>query len=236
MKKILLSLFALPLAWALAGCVTDYTKSEAPNNLRVDGAETRVDIAFAPGSARLAPGEAAHLDRLVTTGVIRPADRVTIAAAGPPSLAEQRVATLSRALLAYGIVADTLPLGTGPANHAILGIGRYAVTLPPCPNWSESPGAEYTNAYRSNWGCAEATDLGLMVANPGDLVSGLAMTSTDATTAVVAVTRYYQDRVKPPPPVTASPFAATTSGGGAGGGGGGEGGGAPGAGAGGVTP
>ena len=49
----------------LSACATDYTKSEAPNNLRVDGASTRVDIAFAPGCARLAPGEAAHLDRLV---------------------------------------------------------------------------------------------------------------------------------------------------------------------------
>jgi hypothetical protein len=28
-----LSLIALPLAWALAGCITDYTKAEAPNNL-----------------------------------------------------------------------------------------------------------------------------------------------------------------------------------------------------------
>ena len=36
---------------ALAACVADYTKSEAPDELRVDGAETRRDVAFAAGSA-----------------------------------------------------------------------------------------------------------------------------------------------------------------------------------------
>jgi pilus assembly protein CpaD len=215
-------LFALPLACMLAGCVTDYTKTEAPNNLRVDGAETRVDISFAPGSARLAPGEAARLDRLVATGIIRPADRVTIAAAGAPGLAGQRVATLSSALLGYGIVADFVPLGAVPANRAVIGIGRYAVQLPPCPNWSSPPQAEYTNAHNSNWGCAAATNLGLMVANPADLVSGRPLGPTEAQPAALAVNRYLNDRVKQPPAPTASPFAPT--------GGGAEGGGAPGAG------
>jgi hypothetical protein len=41
------------LVLALAACATDYSKSEAPNNLRVDGAESRVDVSFNPGSARL---------------------------------------------------------------------------------------------------------------------------------------------------------------------------------------
>jgi pilus assembly protein CpaD len=215
---------------ALAACTTDYTKSEAPNNLRVDGAESRVEIAFAPGSARLASGEAARLDRLVATGIIRPADRITIAAAGPPRLADQRAAALSRALLAYGIVADTLPLGPTPANHAIIGIGRYTVTLPPCPNWSSPPTAEYTNAHNSNWGCAAATNLGLMVASPADLVSGRTLAPADGQPAVNAVQRYMTDRVKQPPAPTASPFAASTGGGGGGGGDTGGGGAAPGAG------
>jgi pilus assembly protein CpaD len=202
--------------FVLAGCVTDYTKSEAPNNLRVDGTETRVDISFAPGSARLAPGEAARLDQLVATGVIRPADRVTIAAAGPSALAQRRAAVVSSTLLAYGIVTDTLPGELAPPNRATIGIGRYTVTLPPCPNWSSPPGAEYTNAHNSNWGCAAATNLGLMVANPADLVSGRTMGPSPAQPAVNAVQRYMTDRVKQPPTPTASPFAAPTGGGGGG--------------------
>ncbi|MBV8522645.1 MAG: hypothetical protein JOY71_11070 [Acetobacteraceae bacterium] len=212
------SLFVLPLAWALAGCITDYTKAEAPNHLIVEGAESRADVAFVPGSARLAHPSA--IQQLVAAGRIRPADRVTISASGAPGLAEQRTAVISRELLAYGIVADPLPLGTVAPNHAVIGIGRYTVTLPPCPNWSSPPQAEYTNEHNSNWGCAAATNLGLMVADPADLVSGRAMGPTDATTAVAAVERYLNDRVKQPPAPTASPFAPTTGGeGGAGAGG-----------------
>ena len=218
---------AVPLAFALAACATDYSKSEAPNSLRVDGAETRVDLSFVPGSARLTRPDA--IQQLVAAGRIRPADRVTVSASGPPRLADQRAAAISRELLAYGIVADNLPLESVPANHAVIGIGRYTVTLPPCPNWSSPPTAEYTNAHNSNWGCAAATNLGLMVASPADLVGGRPLAPADGQPAVNAVQRYMTDRVKQPPAPTASPFGASGGGGGdtGAGPGGGAGGGAP---------
>ena len=223
-------LIAAALTLVLAGCITEYTKSEAPNTLRVDGADSRFDLAFAPGSARLAPGEAARLNQLVIKGIIRPADRVTVAASGPPRLAEQRAAALSSALLAYGIVTQTLALDAIPANQAIVSVGRYTVALPPCPNWSQSLSYDFNNAFTSNYGCANATNLGLMVASPADLVSGRTLAPADGQPAVAAVTRYLNDRVKPPPPTTASPLAGSTGGGGGGGDTGGAGGGAPGAG------
>jgi len=216
----------LPLMLGLAACVTEYSKSEAPDQLRVDGAESRREVAFATGSAYLTPGERRKLDGWVLSGSIRPADRVAIAAAGPPGLAEQRAAAISRELLRYGIVTQTLALAAVPANQAIVSVGRYAVTLPTCPNWSQSLSAEFTNAFTSNYGCANATNLGLMVASPADLVSGRSLTGADGQLAAEAVKRYLDDRVKRPPPTTASPFA----GGGGGGGDTGAGGGAPGAG------
>jgi len=216
-----LRLVVLPLMLGLAACAAEYSKSEAPDTLRVDGAESRLSIAFAGGSDRLTAGEAARLDRMVVSGTIRPADRVEVAAAGPPGLAERRAAAISRELLRYGIVTQTLALGSVPANHAIVSVGRYAVTLPTCPNWSQSLSYDFSNAFTSNYGCANATNLGLMVASPGDLVSGRQFSGPDAQPAA-AVQRYLTDRVKPPPTPTASPF-----GGGGGGGGGDSGGGAP---------
>ncbi len=226
--KSRLSQIVIPITLMLSACATDYSKSEAPNNLLVDGAETRIDLAFAPGSARLVKANA--IQELVTTGRIRAADRVTVAAAGPLGLAEQRTAAISSELLRYGIVANASPLKTAPSNHAILGIGRYAVTLPPCPNWSSPPDAAYTNAHNSNWGCAAAVNLGTMVASPADLVSGRTLGPAEGMPAASAVQRYLNDRVKQPPSPTPSPFAPSA--------GGGDGGGAPGggAGAGGGTP
>ncbi len=219
--KIRLYPIALPLLLGLAACVTEYSKSEAPAALQVDGAESRVELAFVGGSARLAAGEAGRLDRLVLAGNIRPADRVAIAAAGPPGLAERRAAAISSELLRYGIVASTLTLDTAPANRAIVSVGRYTVTLPACPNWSQSLATDFTNALSSNYGCANATNLGLMVASPADLVSGRTLAPADGQPAVAAVERYMTDRVKPPPAPTATPFAASTGGGETGGGAGG---------------
>ena len=227
--KIRLYPIAFPLLLGLAACVTEYSKSEAPAALRVDGAESRVELTFGSGSDRLAPGEAARLDRLVVAGNIRPADRVAISVAGPPRLAGRRAAAISSELLRYGIVAQTRVLDTVPANRAILSVGRYAVTLPACPNWSQSLAYEFTNAVSSYYGCADATNLGLMVASPADLVSGRTLAPADGQPAVAAVERYMNDRVKQPPAPTAQPFAASTGGGG-GGEGGAAGGGAPGAG------
>ena len=221
--KIRLYPIAVALLLGLAACVTEYSKSEAPATLQVDGAQSRVEIAFAGGSDRLSPAEARRLDGLVLAGNIRPADQVAITSAGPPGLAERRAAAISSELLRYGIVASTQTLDTLPANRAIVAIGRYTVTLPACPNWSESLAVEFTNARSSYYGCANATNLGLMVASPADLVSGRTLAPADAQPAVAALERYMNDRVKQPPAPTASPFAASTGGGG----GGGETGGAP---------
>src|SRR5258708_6183389 len=173
--KIRLYPIVLPLKLGLAASATEYSTSEAAAQRRVDGDESRRELAFATGSAYLTPGELRKLDGWVLSGSIRPADRVAIAAAGPPGLAEQRAAAISRELLRYGIITQTLALDAVPANHAIVSVGRYALTLPTCPNWSQSLSADFTNAFTSNYGCANTTNLGLMVSSPGGLVSGRAL-------------------------------------------------------------
>jgi hypothetical protein len=70
----------------------------------------------------------------------------------------------------------------------------------------------------SNYGCANATNLGLMVASPADLASGRPFTGIEAQPAASAVQRYLTDKVKQPPAPTASPFAPSTGGGDSGGG------------------
>ena len=221
-------LVVLPLILGLTACAAEYSKSEAPDTLRVDGGESRLSIAFAGGSDHLTAAETGRIDRMVLAGRIRPADRVQVAASGPPGLAERRAAAISRELLRYGIVAQTTALDAVPANHALVSVGRYSVTLPDCPNWSQSLSYDFTNAFTSNYGCANATNLGLMVASPGDLVSGRSFSGTNAQVTANAMQRYLTDRVKPPPSPTATPFGGGGGGGGGGGDSGGGGGGATG--------
>ncbi len=204
----------IALMLALAGCApgaAEYSRSEAPNQLEVDGARTEIQLAFAAGSARLGSAEAGRLDRLVASGAILPADRVAVAAAGGSGLAQRRAAAVARELLRYGIVASAGASEGMPPNRAVVTVGRYAVTLPACPNWSKSPGTDFSNAPSSNFGCATATNLGLMAASPGDLIGGRPLTFADAMPAANAVDRYLQDKVKLP---AGAPIGPISTGGG----------------------
>ena len=194
------------LVMALAACVpgvAEYTKTEAPAALRLDGSPSAVTLSFAPGSARLSAAQARRLEQLVRYGAIRPADRVEIAAAGSEGLAQARVGAISEALLRYGIVATARRLPGVPPNRAVVAIGRYAVTLPPCPNWSKSPAADFTNELSSNFGCADAVNLGMIVANPADLAGGRTLGPALGRPEVAAVERYANDNITPLAPSAA---------------------------------
>ena len=217
-------LFAIAFL-ALAACrpaATEWTESEAPKYLRLDNASVSVNVRFASGSAHLLAADAARLRSMVATGAIQPSDRVTVAVGGGPVLAEARRDAVSAALLPYGIVTSPSALTRVAANHAVVEVGRYLVTTPPCPNWSKAPGTDFTNSFPSNWACANQTNLGQMVASPSDLVSGQPLSPALGPTEVAAVDRYLTDKVKPPRP-TSSSGGGATGGGGAGGGGGGGG-------------
>jgi pilus assembly protein CpaD len=151
-------------------------------------------------------------------GRIRPDDRVTIAAGGDPHLQGLRIEALTRELLRFGVVAEATPLAGIEPDRAIILVGRYAVSLPPCPNWSQDPSADFTNALSSNFGCSVATNLGLMVASPADLVRGRELGPTEGEPAAAAVERYLTGKVRLPAVVGGA--TALAAGTGAGGGGG----------------
>lgn len=210
-----LYLLAIPVMLALAACrpgAAEYTATEAPKELRVDSAATAVNLAFSPGSAQLAPGEAARLQRLALSGDISPSDRVTVMTGGDPRLRELRIASISRELLQYGIAPTASSLGAVGRDRVIVSVGRYVVTPPACPDWSQDPASDFTNAKSSNFGCAMATNLGMMVANPADLIGGRELAHADATPAVNAVVRYQTDKVKLPETVSGAAALSPSSG------------------------
>src|SRR5205823_9946793 len=158
----------------LAACrpaATEWTESEAPNRLRLDDAAVSVKLRFAAGSAYLLPVDAQRLRAMAATGAISSSDRVTVAVGGGPGLGQARRDAIAAALLPYGIVTSPSSLAGLPANQAVIEVGRYVVTLPPCPNWSKDAATDFNTTFPSNFACATQTNLGQMVAHPSDLVS-----------------------------------------------------------------
>jgi len=205
-------LLTLALTLGVGACapVTSYTDAEAPKHLSLDTATTQLDLRFAPGTASLSPVDAARLRRLAASGRIAPGDRVMIATAGPPHLAEARAGAVLKVLQSYGIAAVATTANM-PPNHGVIEVTRTLVTLPPCPNWSKRPNADFDNQPSSNFGCATETNLGMMVANPTDLASGLPVGPSAGQPAAAAVNRYLNDKVELPTSNTALPIASQSS-------------------------
>ena len=208
-NRLLLILTLVLLVGACAP-VTSYTDAEAPKRLKLDSATTQVDLHFAPGTANLSPADAARLRYMAATGRIAASDRVVVAAAGAPHLAEERAGAVSRVLLNYGVVAIAGSADV-PANQAVVEAMRTLVTLPPCPNWSKTSSQDYGNQPSSNFGCATETNLGMMVANPSDLASGMPLGPTAGQPAAAAINRYLNDKVVLPTANTALPIAVQGS-------------------------
>lgn len=196
---------AVGLLLALSACrpgAAEYSLSESPKELTLNNASASYAVHFAPGSVRLLPADAARLRSLAASGGLAPSDRVLVAAAGSPALAERRMQAIADQLHDYRIVPETLNLASVPPNQAIVESMRYLITYPHCPDWSKPAAGAFTNTSTSNYGCATAMNLARMVASPADLVEGRELSPTNTIMAVNALGRLYSDRVQLSPSVT----------------------------------
>ncbi|WP_020398024.1 CpaD family pilus assembly lipoprotein [Kordiimonas gwangyangensis] len=134
-----------------------------------------------------------------------------------------RTAAIAKMIKARGLVyGGEAPLGETPAIGDIaLYVERYVVTTPNCGVWPNEPTNNTRNNASSYYGCANTANLGLMVADPRDLVAG--RNGGNSTGAAVAA--IYSPKAKAKGPAVTVSFAdmpvttgAGSTGGGAGGG------------------
>lgn len=171
---------------------------EAPKENQVRWTRTTHALRFNAADTAVSAGERDRLEAFLN--VIRPDmyDRITIGLdENAPNM--QRAEAIRGELLKRNIAPrqiDIQPVqGLGP-NGAQVIVGRYVVIPPACPNFSKPASSDYNNMPSSNFGCATATNLGAMVANPGDLVAGRSLGPADANVVGGAVERYRNDAVK----------------------------------------
>jgi len=177
-------------AFLLAACTPEFEEwnDAAPPVAKKSTVEWSVanhELRFTPDSRWLAPGELSRLDAFLTDIDIRRPVHVYVQTGGTgvsKTLSDSRTATMHALLRARGVMARERPPemamgetpnvgGDNPDTAALL-IGHYVVSTPGCPDLSTLMIGSYSNEQSSNLGCANQINLGLMVADPRDLVRG----------------------------------------------------------------
>jgi pilus assembly protein CpaD len=115
-------------------------------------------------------------------------------------LAARRTAKAHELLANYGVTARREPPPAEPgstlhsrpsgADRAVILAGRFDVEVIGCPDWRKPLLDDFSNYESSNFGCANANNLALMVADPMDLVRGREGGTGDGTRAAGTIRGY----------------------------------------------
>jgi pilus biogenesis lipoprotein CpaD len=196
-----------------------WIQASSPKQLEVDRAEYRHSVYFPTDRSAVPASERARLLSFLET--VGPRGRDSIRLEGHADeraselynleLAAERNESVEALLrefglgglpvttVAYGEAVPAVP-SSGPAawrlNRRVeLVFERYLVTLPACPDWSRQSGTDFSNQPHSNFGCATQTNLGLMVAEPKDLVRGRTLAPADGVHQAEGIVRYRTGKV-----------------------------------------
>lgn len=90
----------------------------------------------------------------------------------------------------YGLLVSAgAPITEGaiPPGMLRIVVSRTTATVSGCPDWNQASQPNFTSSAMSNYGCAINSTMAAMVADPQDLVRGVAAQGGDAETATKAI-------------------------------------------------
>ncbi|MHA1566394.1 MAG: CpaD family pilus assembly lipoprotein [Alphaproteobacteria bacterium] len=184
----------------LSGCET-YTPAQAVAQNEVTWINLTHDIDFAGPETGLSLLEMARLDDFLAQIDAQATDAIII----DPGVVNSPLTTARIGAVAAHLrqrVPTSQPqarrVGLGDTGGLRLIVGRYLVTPPNCPNWGKPSFRDPMNTTGSNFGCANQVNIGLMVADPGDLVRGRRLTPGMGAAAALGITRYRAGEVIEP--------------------------------------
>jgi pilus assembly protein CpaD len=196
------SLIGVACLVALAACAVPGARQwqpiagEAEKTNKVELTRLSHTVRFAAGASTLTPAETTSLLGFLDEADILYGDQLSLGMPADDALSQRRAAAIRRLLAKRGVLVTVspaaMPVGAGPAsgNAMTVQLERYVVTPPSCPNWSKPTGGDPDNTVFSNFGCATATNLGLMVAQPRDLLVGRQPGPPDADPELHAIQNY----------------------------------------------
>lgn len=160
-----------------AGCVpksAQFTGVAPQKRNEVQLVRLTHDVRFDASTGELLPGEAARMDSFLNSIRIGYGDAVSLDLGDGP-VGANRWRAVNSHLNQRGIwLEDRAPIsGAAPrVGSGVLVVDRHVVTAPDCMDWSQDLSTNWANGQSPTFGCSTTTMLGLMVANPRDLIRG----------------------------------------------------------------
>ncbi len=190
---------------SLSGCLTtnELHSFEGPNRSYTLKQEPMFyTVQFAPGKSDIGAEEQKAIESFVKNFDPKKGEQISVSfTAGLDSDQAHAAANQSKSVVEFLRKLDINPgISANPPHIGADQVGVIRMTpklvMPDCPNWQKPGGSDYGNTVYSNYNCANAYNLGAMVANPMDLVSPAPMSPADAQGSVLSIQRYRTDKVK----------------------------------------
>lgn len=184
-SKSLGYLFTLTVALGLAGCEAPRQPADFRDAFPVSIEKETVStsITVTSGAAELSPGDRSLLNRFTQTYHARGEGYVAIQTSqsdGGDDVSRARIEAVRGLLVRAGIRGReiaVLPAGSNiTGNSVVLSFTANFAEVPECGDWSSESGFNWSNRRHSNFGCSFQRNIGLTVANPGDLKTNQPMT------------------------------------------------------------
>lgn len=206
--------------------VTKWTPAESPKENKVDRAVFTYTLPYpAHGKGMNSLEKAKFLEFLKNTIPNPYAVQITLEEYGGHS--DKRLKDIKRELLVYGVPGDQLHQNFdhvdehygehhkhkhhahkkhkhkchhethGMSSVVVVVVERFVVITPSCGDFSQQIGDANQAFAPSNYGCSTEANLGMMVADPRDLLRGRDIDPYDGKVMAAGVHRYESDKIKP---------------------------------------
>ncbi len=161
----------------LSACEAPKGESDFRANHPIVVVQENVAISFVDldRTQELSGDETAYFERFMSNYHLRGQGPVVIQASetdGYEVLKDSRIKAMRELLLAAGVsknMIKVLPFNAENGADITLSFIANTVKVPDCGNWESSSSFNWSNRRQSNFGCAIQRNLGLTIANPGDL-------------------------------------------------------------------
>jgi pilus assembly protein CpaD len=222
------SVLALCLAPLAISACTDHRlvthatwkQQEAFAQPEVRRVDVQYVVPFAPKALELSDVEREALAMFVRQNNLQPGAHVSVATptknTTQAARSRNRLASVRNELQRMGIsstIVQAEPTNNQSTGDEVVVFAQTVAVLPPdCPGYNTPITLDYEWRPATRLGCANAVNLGLMVANPGDLAQGRPVGPADGEAMALGVARYRTATTFPnSAPQSAVPFRITTN-------------------------